>query len=288
MTKIPESHLLGHKAVLEVCKILDDAGAISEQIKNDYGEDLIIQTHLKHNADNFHVLIQVKGRRLSPKNDGSYSIRVDVDHLRRWVSHVFSILVCIYEENTQTVYAFSPRDHFSLWELSTTKSKTLSVRLSKDHVFDPETAKVAIWNCRIEYYSRMIGWHENTIHHARQMEGIDNTEDHVNREMNIIVFNFLKDISIIENGGFSKKFIRFVKNASRNFSEENQTEVEKWNLEHAFSLAIMGTIDEVQRGVGLPANIIENSSRISMYLFEKMHGDIWKSLISKFPEANSH
>ena len=53
MTRVVPSHRLAQRAVLAVCTVLDSAGALTETVKNDYGEDLFVQTQLRDVADSF-------------------------------------------------------------------------------------------------------------------------------------------------------------------------------------------------------------------------------------------
>lgn len=114
MVQLVQTHRLANRAILAVSTILDRAGALSETIKNDYGEDLLIQTHLRDTADNFNVLVQVKGSRLTRHPNGHYSFRVDVGHLYRWASHINPVLVCVFDEVSERVFAFTPRERASL------------------------------------------------------------------------------------------------------------------------------------------------------------------------------
>ena len=157
MTKVVANHRLANRATLAVSTILDRVGALAETIKNDYGEDLIVQTQLNDEADNFRIYIQVKGTTLKNSRSGAYTFRLDTDHLRRWVSHIEPVLVRIYDQSTEIIYAFSPGARFSNWDLATTSKKSLSISISNSDIFNEDTARHFIWNARIFYYSQMLG-----------------------------------------------------------------------------------------------------------------------------------
>jgi uncharacterized protein DUF4365 len=152
LTKIPPSHLLADRAVIAVSAILNRAGALAEPIRNDYGEDLLVQSHLKGQADDFRLLIQVKGTSLGVRADGSRSFSLKVDHLLRWISQSDPILVCVFDEASGSIHAFSPSERFSLWQLSTTTKKSFAVNLLKEDEFNDETANQFIWKCRIKHF----------------------------------------------------------------------------------------------------------------------------------------
>lgn len=98
MSKIVSNHKTAHRAVLAVSTVLAKIGALSETIKNDYGEDLVVQTSLGDIADNFTLLIQVKGTKRRFESDGSIRIPLKIQHLFRWASHGQPVLVCLYSE----------------------------------------------------------------------------------------------------------------------------------------------------------------------------------------------
>ena len=91
-----------------MCTVLNSAGALTETIENDYGEDLLVQTQLEDVADDFHILVQVKGSSLRKTTGGKYSYTFDVTHLQRWTSHPLPALVCVYDELTERIFAFYP------------------------------------------------------------------------------------------------------------------------------------------------------------------------------------
>jgi len=55
------------------------------------------------------------------------------------------VLVCIFDDATVLIYAFSPSERFSLWELVTTDRKTIGIKLSKSDIFNKKNAKRFIW-----------------------------------------------------------------------------------------------------------------------------------------------
>lgn len=134
--RIVPNHRLAHRAVLAVCTVLNGAGALTETIENDYGEDLLVQTQLGDEADNFHILIQVKGSSLKKNANGNYSYPLSIAHLRRWISHPLPVLVCVFDELTERIFAFYPRNLFSSWFLVTIKKKRLSIKFQDGDIFD--------------------------------------------------------------------------------------------------------------------------------------------------------
>ena len=274
MTTISPSHRLANKAVLAVCEVLDRAGALAEQIRNDYGEDLLVQTQLANSADGFHLLIQVKGRFLKFKG-GRFSLQFEVKHLQRWATHIQPVLVCVFDAVTKKVFAFNPRERFSPWELATTKRKSLSVNLGPDDLFDEKIARHHIWRCRTEYYSRMLSWYESNLLYSREDKS---RAKKINLELNLVVFRFLQGINLIDDSDvFDVEFVASVRNASKNFRKLNCDKSKpKLLLNDLFVLCVLGQFERVAGGVGLPSNLLLNAGRVAQYFYRKIAPSEWR------------
>lgn len=147
--KLPREHLKGHEGVSAVQLILARANILSETLKNDYSEDLIIQAQFNNVADDFFVLIQVKTRTVQKSTDGRFKIKLKISHLVRWISHSSDILVCIYDINSKDLYSFDPKIGFSLFDLYTSNKSYLSIYLCEENLFDAHSAHKILWKFRL-------------------------------------------------------------------------------------------------------------------------------------------
>lgn len=261
MTKIPPSHLLADRAVIAVSAILNRVGALAESIRNDYGEDLLVQSHLKGEADNFRLLIQVKGTSLSARADGSRSFSLKVDHLLRWISQSDPILVCVFDNATSSIHAFSPNERFSLWQLSTTNKKSIAVKLSKEDEFNDESAKRFIWKCRIEHFSRMFSWYENHANYE-PMGGSKSRRKVIQLNGSVVVLSFLKAVGIVEDDSMSNEF--------RDLGRDNREKSTNFDLESVFTLGLLGQVDKVCHA-GLPSNLMVHGAKLCITFFKHSH-----------------
>ena len=280
MSNISYSHKLAHKAVLAVSTVLSKVDALSESIKNDYGEDLIVQTALKDVADNFTLLIQVKGTGRRPDANGAIRIPLEVQHLFRWASHGQPVLVCVFSELTGDIFAFSPRDTISLWEISTSTKATKVVRLDRNMLFDESSAVRFIWKSRIEYYARMLAWSESKLNYDFGLDGARSRREFIEREANLVAFNFLRDCGILtEDSGIAESFRQMVENASRSMgSSNNKGGGDRFEVDHAIILALLGQMNSISSGLGLPAIIMNRCSSIVLGFFRNLHPDVWRRI----------
>jgi hypothetical protein len=83
LPKLTREHRIANEAVNAVSFLFAKAGAIGEQIRNDYGEDLFLLTNLNDHVDSFRIWVQVKGASLSKTSKGRYSHRFEIRHLIR-------------------------------------------------------------------------------------------------------------------------------------------------------------------------------------------------------------
>lgn len=286
MSQIPPNHRLAHRAVLAVSTILSEVDALTETIKNDYGEDLIVQTSLGDSADNFTLLIQVKGTQRIVRADGIMSLSIDIDHLHRWASHGQPVLVCVYNEQSGLIYAFSPRYTISLWEISTSRHKSKTIRLGPGDEFNKKTALRFIWDCRIEHYARMLAWRESHQAYAVKMEGYARRQNLAERELNLITLRFLQDVGVLVGDGVQDEFRRTTENACRSFARTREEGGEaEWEVVDAIALALFGHVDRISGGSGLPAILVERGCRLIGLFFENSHPDNWQRLKECFESA---
>jgi Domain of unknown function (DUF4365) len=255
-----------------VSAILNRIGALAEPIRNDYGEDLFVQSHLKGEADNFRLLIQVKGTSLGVRADGSRSFSLRVDHLLRWISQSDPMLVCVFDNATGGIHAFSPNARLSLWQLSTTEKKSISVKLSKEDEFNDESAKRFIWTCRIELFSRMFSWYENHVNYHASMGGPKSKRKEIQLNGNVVLLTFLKAVGIVEGDSMSKEFRDVIRNCSINLGRDNKEKSTNFDLESVFTLGLLGQVDRVCHS-GLPPNLMVHGARLCITAFKHFHSE---------------
>lgn len=286
MSKLVASHLLADRAIIAVKAILNKSGALAEEIRSDYGEDLLVQTSLKDRADSFRILIKVKGTtNLKRNQDKKFNFRLKTTHLRRWATHIEPIIVCVYDAQTENIYSFLPTAQHSIWHLSTTNNQTINIKFDEKNIFDEKTANRFIWQCRISHWSNMLAQHEN---HYSYMSSTSDKRKILNRivkEGNMMTFYFLKDIGIIKEDEIDNDYIVKVLNCSENFCKD--TDDDPLLIPHAFSLSLLGYVDEKYE-LGLPLNLLEHGSRMLQSFLHTFHRAEWNKIEKIFVDAGRH
>src|SRR5215208_5301875 len=101
LPKLTREHRVANEAVSAVSFLFAKAGAIGEQIRNDYGEDLFLLTNLKDRVDSFRIWVQVKAVFLSENSKREYSHRFEIRHLIRWTYQIDPTIICVYDIKSQ-------------------------------------------------------------------------------------------------------------------------------------------------------------------------------------------
>ena len=253
-------------------------------IKNDFGEDLVVQSQLGGDVDTFNILIQVKGTVLKSTSEGKFRHRFDTDHLLRWVSHHQPVLVCIYDDSTEFVYSFSPRSLFSIWQLSTTTKKTNTITFGYEAKFDEQTASNFIWNCRVNYYQRTLSEFDEIEREVRYFKppNYKRRLKSIDRDKTVLIFNFLRSLEVIKDAAFDVEFLRCIDNCSRNFARSNrENDGEALELTDVFVLCIIAQADE-KYGGGLPTNLATCCAEFAYRLYAHLHPVYWEEIKSRF------
>ncbi len=286
MTKLTASRLLADRGVIAVSKIFNEAGATAEVISNDFGEDLVIQSQLRDEADHFTILIQVKSKHLKRKVNGRFSVSVDVAHLYRWASHMQSVLICLFDDESGNVYARDPKFLFSLWSLLATNKRSLSVEFGEGDLLDTAAARRRIWNSRIRYYETMIGWYEMAIEAMAAVKNSKRRIKHFASERNLVVFRFLQSLGAIEGDTISGVMRTYVTNASINFQTDNSRKRMKLTRADALALSLVAFAQDMTGG-GLPALLINLGAHVLEGAYMQFHPDEWRVIADRLLSSSN-
>jgi Domain of unknown function (DUF4365) len=287
MTKLTETRLLADRGVLAVSRVLNLAGATAEVIVNDLGEDLLVQTQNRSVADSFHVLVQVKSTRLVARKGGGFGIRVDVDHLYRWSTHMQPVVLCVYDDETHRTYAIQVNHYYSLWQLSTTNRKTLLVSFDDTNLFDKRNATKLIWRCRIGHFESMLRWYERAMDEVMQFGMRKAIARQYAGDRNLVAFRFLQALGAVLDDRVATRLRRYLRNASSNFAKENAKKSgEPLTFVNACGLGLLLFTSEVTSGEGLPSSLIEHGARVLAGAVEQFHPKEFAKASRLFP--NQH
>lgn len=271
MPQIHPNHIKGNLAVKALATKFAAAGILSEELSNDYGEDLLLQTHLGSIADSFAIRVQVKYIRAKKTKNEKYAFRFPVSHLWRWVSHADPVFLCFYDGSSQNCWLVDPKTRFSLWKLSTTKQKSLAVYFSEHDLATSTKIGELIWLARVAYYSANIARLENYFQYAPVDAKDKKSREFILLELGVVLFAFLRSIKVVSTRGIDEKFVSYVSNAAFNLAKHKDL-----NLRAAFMLALLGRADDLVKG--LPRNILEQATELCGHYFRYSKPKEWRRL----------
>ncbi|WP_157172747.1 DUF4365 domain-containing protein [Nocardia exalbida] len=159
MTKRPRSHEIASLAVAAVSKMWIEQGAAVEEIRNDYGDDLLIQTSWKGEMDESRIWVQVKGHdyvTLSSKTPAPRSLRVSSGHAFRWANTSDLVVIAQWDVHTNTGWYTLPQYSISSHSLLQSRRENISLRFPADHILDSASVRRIIWQSRLRSANLLV------------------------------------------------------------------------------------------------------------------------------------
>lgn len=154
----PVQHQISDRAVSKVREVWTSTGAAVEEIRQDYGEDLLVQTCLDGKMDSTRIWVQVKGVAKAPKMraNGKTQVRVRADLALRW-SRTADILVLVLWDIANDVgwYAIPTRTELH-GELAGLGHAMIALPIDSADRFNSESAQVIAWEARMEHLAGFV------------------------------------------------------------------------------------------------------------------------------------
>jgi Domain of unknown function (DUF4365) len=155
----PIQHQLSAMAVAKVCGIWTSIGAAVEEIQQDYGEDLLVQTCLNGKMDASRIWVQVKGVQRAPrmKNPGGKAqIRVRADQALRWARSADIVVLVLWDvENNVGWYSMPGLSNLHA-ELIAKDRQNIQLTVHSDNLFDTNAARDVAWVARQEHLAKFV------------------------------------------------------------------------------------------------------------------------------------
>ncbi len=275
MTRIAPSHVKASAAVSRVADVFRSAGALCEEIRNDYGEDIILQTQFNGEADRFRILGQVKFISKGPSKDGNIRVSLGADHVRRWIGFVEPFRVFVLCGANDKLYSFDPARRIDVWDIYTTSKRSYTFKLCNGDELNEENVSKLVWTCRTTHLGRLMSMAESQLDLAERA-GLDVPKG-ARQSLSLLSFELLRFLGVAEGDGVNVAYLQNVENAASNFARDE----DGLGLRAAFMLALMG--QEPIAEVGLPHVLIENGTEMAGMFVRNYHPDMWKRLKSLHP-----
>lgn len=135
-----DSQSLGDIGENHVQLILKKYKWTADLIKSDFGEDIDCNIFIDNLRTNYHLRCQVKSSAADSQyvkklRNGDYSVSIDSNVLRAWLTSYFPVFLIIYEEHSELCYWCNPIEQILKTPYKLEKDKP-SIRVFKKNTFD--------------------------------------------------------------------------------------------------------------------------------------------------------
>lgn len=159
MVDRPVQHQIAAKAVAKVSEVWTSIGAAVEEVKQDYGEDLLVQTCLNGKMDAARIWVQVKGTQAATKMDrpeGRAGIRVRADLALRWARTADILVLVLWDVSRNVGWYSIPHLSELHSELAEKDRRKICLYINSEDRFNFRSAETVAWRARLEHLSRFV------------------------------------------------------------------------------------------------------------------------------------
>jgi hypothetical protein len=288
MSRRPIQHVIGDQGVAEISRILSNAGWACENVRADYGEDLICQTTHNGLVDPHRILVQIKSTRRRILNKNS-RLRIAKDTLLKWLSDSNLVIVCLWSISEKVALYQNPSDQFGLFDIDLSDKRFFDLLMPASNVLNENVAEVIAWRSRLRNINRHFLETKNNLDylHSGQFdheEEYSEAKKELQQNLTAITIKFLMHIGLIidheghlvvDTRAFLYEILYFGAVAKR------KHELKKLRMEfhEVLLLVIMLRAGRTVPGVGFPSALLEMALRFySEYLVD---------IVRKNPIVNS-
>ena len=125
-------------------------------IKSDFGEDIDCNIFIDNARTNYHLRCQVKSTTKDSEyvkqlKNGNYSVSIDSDILRAWLTSYFPVFLVIYEEDTDSCFWCNPIDQI-LKTPSKLEKENPSIQVPKENEFNSNSKDIILEEVKKFYH----------------------------------------------------------------------------------------------------------------------------------------
>ena len=265
-------HVVADRAISAVRTIWADQGAAVEEVRRDYGEDLLVQTQLRGRLDDSRIWVQVKGttQRLRNENACPSPVRVASSLALRWIRSLDLVVVVQWNLREEKGWYAVPRNIVSQAHLLEHLNETTAINFSKSDNFDVSAANRLAWLARIDSTNIQL---QSALLSAQDSRGLYDDDAHLHQEeAGIILHKLLRDLGILKGDDTLGKIFR------ESLKESMAEHLESANIEESFAVAVVHTvlavIDRAVPGIDLPVTLLKKISNV-------IHGALFDGFVKK-------
>ncbi|MFF2402801.1 DUF4365 domain-containing protein [Streptomyces goshikiensis] len=251
MTHRPVQHRIASLAVAAVRQQWNLQGHAVDEIREDYGEDLLVQICFDGVMDPARIWVQVKGT-AQDCSSGLPSVRIQAHQVLRWSRTADLVVVVLWNVIEERGWFVLPQGNFDPIELRENPSRMLTLSFSRDRPFDCGSVTSLAWGARIEHTNRAVVYSGVLLDEDLFGGGPAAGSRHRSTWI-ALLFDFSVAVGIIQpDGHFSQGFA----DAIRDYLLEADLEDLETATRQAILVAIVSSVSRNCAQSGLPEALV--------------------------------
>ncbi len=178
VTQRPKEHVTGLQALKAVSKVIRRAGYEPEEVANDYGEDLLVQTSRKDRLDASRLWFQVKGtgKIKHHRKNGRLRFQDTFDHAMRWIRSPDLVVIVLWDTVERVGWYAIPSEQVDVFEVTNSGTKNVTLRFAEDDGFTEEAVDHLVWRSCLEHHRLLVLSARNDERDLERAEGVKSQE----------------------------------------------------------------------------------------------------------------
>ncbi|MEU6504316.1 DUF4365 domain-containing protein [Streptomyces californicus] len=282
MTNRPRSHEIAALAVSAVSQEWIKSGAAVEEVRNDYGEDLLVQTSWQGEMDDCRIWVQVKGRETVKRNRKGElpALRVPGGHASRWVNTADTVVIAVWDVSQEMGWYALPQEQVDPFSLMVSLTDSVGIYFHPDQEFDATAARRLTWMARIRHVTRQLEQARMRQGNFKEMDRPEAAQAS-HRVAIAASYGFLMKIGLFVDDAIPPPaFDMGVRNAYVNIEDADYFSTPETRFDGALHLALLAHMDAIDPKLGVPQVLLSELVTAMSQLYLGHYGtlqDWWSS-----------
>lgn len=207
MPKRPQQHQTAAKAENAVRSLWVNGGHAVDTIREDYGEDLLVQTCLRERVDASRIWVQVKGttKDCSDEQSALPVLYINAEQVLRWSRSSDLVIVTLWDVNNNVGWYAIPDGSFNHVTLLEAGTSTVPITFERSRRFDESAVEYLSWFARIDHADRRVGYSLSVLSEAEEEAAEEGDEPtyvkHHQAAIASVIHQFATDIGVFSRDG---------------------------------------------------------------------------------------
>ncbi|MEV7284335.1 DUF4365 domain-containing protein [Streptomyces sp. NPDC093252] len=285
MPERPNSHVVASRAVAAVTDIWAQTGAAVEEVKNDYGEDLMIQTSWKGNVDESRIWVQVKGKSslgISRKTGAPKALTVPKGHALRWQNIADTVVIVVWDIESRKGWYALPQEQLDRAALLMSETQSVTIRFNANNQFTQASAESLTWHSRFRHADREVANVRAAVEFWKTPENSSNANLQY-QQLIARCFEFLQMLEIFsDDGPLLPEYEMGLRRCYQEFRGAPDFPTPERAFDGGAHMVILAAADKISMGV--PVRLLAELAGAIQVLYISMYGDLNKWFYSP-PQA---